>query len=313
MARPAVGLMPQDVAAIRCRMGRAAVSLVFVALVVCVGGVLASAAQAGPHDALIVKHAASNGVPETLVRRVIRIESSGNASLIHAGNYGLMQIRLGTARSLGYSGDAKGLLDPDTNMTYAVKYLAGAYRAGDCNADRAIRNYQHGYHGVRQSKCGPAAPVVQVAEAQAKPVDVLRPRVVRTETIGMAVAAPGAGRPMGAFEPARMLAKPVFLGVVPVPQPAPAKIRLASIPLPPVRPEFEVAPEKNRDAKPSIPAVHKRAHANNKTAAAGSATSSKSDDPAGVVAALKKFVASGKPSGKRAAPDTTAQSPQPPL
>ena len=56
-----------------------------------------------------------------------------------AGNYGLMQIRLGTARGVGYSGEAKGLLDPDTNLTYAVKYLAGAYRAAGCDADRAVR------------------------------------------------------------------------------------------------------------------------------------------------------------------------------
>ena len=35
---------------------------------------------AGPHDELIAKHAAANGVPEQLVRRVIRIESRGNAA-----------------------------------------------------------------------------------------------------------------------------------------------------------------------------------------------------------------------------------------
>ena len=63
---------------------------------------------AGPHDALIAKHAAANGVPEQLVRRVIRIESRGNAGAVHAGNYGLMQIRLGTARGVGYSGRCPG-------------------------------------------------------------------------------------------------------------------------------------------------------------------------------------------------------------
>ena len=48
----------------------------------------------------------------------------------------------------GLSGDAKGLLDPDTNMTYAVKYLAGAYRAAGCDADRAVSYYQRGYYGA---------------------------------------------------------------------------------------------------------------------------------------------------------------------
>ena len=40
----------------------------------------APAAFAGPHDALVAKHAAANGVPEQLVHRVIRIESRGNAA-----------------------------------------------------------------------------------------------------------------------------------------------------------------------------------------------------------------------------------------
>lgn len=98
------------------------------------------------YDALVARHAAANGVPEALVRRVIRIESRGNARAVSKGNYGLMQIRLGTARAMGYRGDARGLLDPDTNMTYAVKYLAGAYRAAGGSHDGAIRNYQRGYY-----------------------------------------------------------------------------------------------------------------------------------------------------------------------
>jgi hypothetical protein len=47
---------------------------------------------------------------------------------------------------MGYQGGAEGLLDADTNMTYAVKYLAGAYRAARGNHEQAIRNYQKGYY-----------------------------------------------------------------------------------------------------------------------------------------------------------------------
>jgi len=57
-----------------------------------------------------------------------------------------MQIKLATARSLGYAGDAKGLRDPDTNLTYAVKYLAGAYRAAKGDFSRAIAYYAGGYY-----------------------------------------------------------------------------------------------------------------------------------------------------------------------
>jgi soluble lytic murein transglycosylase-like protein len=90
--------------------------------------------------------AGASGLPASLVERVIRRESGGNPRAVHAGNYGLMQIRLGTARAMGYTGSAAGLLDPQTNMTYALRYLAGAYRAAGGNESRAIALYSRGYY-----------------------------------------------------------------------------------------------------------------------------------------------------------------------
>jgi len=100
----------------------------------------------GNLDSLIAKHAAANNLPEDLLRRVIKRESGGNPRLVSKGNYGLMQIKLATARSMGYRGDAAGLLDADTNMTYAEKYLAGAYRIAGGNANRAVHYYAAGYY-----------------------------------------------------------------------------------------------------------------------------------------------------------------------
>jgi transglycosylase-like protein with SLT domain len=120
-------------------------AVVFIALLASIP-VLGQATCASEHDHLVAKHAAAHGVPESLVRRVIHIESKGNPRVVSAGNYGLMQIRLGTARAMGYGGDASGLLNADTNMTYAVRYLAGAYRAAGGNQEQAIRNYQRGYY-----------------------------------------------------------------------------------------------------------------------------------------------------------------------
>jgi soluble lytic murein transglycosylase-like protein len=134
---------------------------------VCAAAVLALAASASPvyaryrHvsldangnlDALVASQAAANNVPAALVRRVIRRESGGNSRAVHAGNYGLMQIRLGTARAMGYRGSAAGLLDPNVNMTYAVKYLAGAYRAAGGNMDRAVHYYASGYYYAAKRK-----------------------------------------------------------------------------------------------------------------------------------------------------------------
>jgi soluble lytic murein transglycosylase-like protein len=106
----------------------------------------------GNLDALIARQAAAHNVPEELVRRVIKRESGGNARAVNSGNFGLMQIRLGTARAMGYRGTAAGLLDADTNMTYAVKYLAGAYHAADGNANRAVHYYAAGYYYAAKSK-----------------------------------------------------------------------------------------------------------------------------------------------------------------
>ena len=46
---------------------------------------------------------------------------------------------------MGYRGSAEGLLDPATNLTYAVRYLAGAYRAAGGNESRAAALYTQGY------------------------------------------------------------------------------------------------------------------------------------------------------------------------
>ena len=107
------------------------------------------AAQAGQHeyDAMIATHAAANNVPEALVHRVILRESRYQPNLVgRCGCIGLMQIKLATARGLGYTGDAQGLHDPNTNLTYGVKYLAGAYRAANGDHNRAVHYFASGYY-----------------------------------------------------------------------------------------------------------------------------------------------------------------------
>lgn len=98
-------------------------------------------------DAFVVTHAKANNVPEALVHRVIVRESKYQPDLVgRCGCIGLMQIKLGTARALGYTGDAQGLRDPETNLRYGVKYLAGAYRAANGDHDRAVHYFAAGYY-----------------------------------------------------------------------------------------------------------------------------------------------------------------------
>ncbi len=123
------------------------------------GGLLAGPAHAqegGAYSGLVASHAAAHGLPPSLVHRVIMRESRYNPRAVSKGNYGMMQIRLGTARAMGYQGSAAGLLDPNVNMTYAVKYLAGAYRAAGGNPDRAVALYASGYGG-RTARVSPEA------------------------------------------------------------------------------------------------------------------------------------------------------------
>ena len=74
------------------------------------------------------------------------------------GTIGLMQIKLPTARGLGYTGDAAGLRDPDTNLAWGVKYLAGAYRAANGDHSRAVRYYASGYYYAAKRQRQEAAP-----------------------------------------------------------------------------------------------------------------------------------------------------------
>src|SRR4029077_12732477 len=94
------------------------------------------------YDKLITTHAKANLVPEALVHRVIVRESRYNPDLVgRGGTIGLMQLNLATARGVGFRGDAQALHDPETNLTYGIKYLAGAWRAALGDPDRAMRYY----------------------------------------------------------------------------------------------------------------------------------------------------------------------------
>ena len=97
-------------------------------------------------DAMIETHAKAHGVPITLLRRVIARESGYNPRLMHSGNIGLMQIRYATARSMGYKGAPRGLLDPEVNLTYATPYLANAYKVSSGSEDRAVTLYSSGFY-----------------------------------------------------------------------------------------------------------------------------------------------------------------------
>lgn len=103
-------------------------------------------------SAAITEYAELYSVPEALVHKIVKRESKYDPSAYHRGNWGLMQIKYATARTMGYRGPAKGLLDADTNLRYGVKYLAGAYLVADGNEKKALRYYVSGYYYVAKRK-----------------------------------------------------------------------------------------------------------------------------------------------------------------
>jgi transglycosylase-like protein with SLT domain len=155
----------------------------------------ARAQSRAAYEKMVAVHARANGVPEALVHRVIVRESKYHPNLIgRGGTIGLMQIKLATARGVGYQGDAEGLRDPETNLTYGVKYLAGAWRAAEGDHDRAVRLYAAGYYEVakRQRLARPRHPEPVLASAPPKEPEpaASEPKKTAAETAAVDPALP---------------------------------------------------------------------------------------------------------------------------
>lgn len=95
---------------------------------------------------LINRYADHYEVPRTLVHRVIQRESGYRPGARNGPYYGLMQILPQTARGMGFKGENSDLLDAETNLKYAVKYLRGAWMCADGSETEAVKWYARGYY-----------------------------------------------------------------------------------------------------------------------------------------------------------------------
>jgi soluble lytic murein transglycosylase-like protein len=85
-------------------------------------------------------------VPRPLVHRLAIRESTHKPGARNGPYYGLMQILPATARTMGFRGHPTDLLDADTNLKYALKYLRGAWLLSEGNPGTAIKWYASGYY-----------------------------------------------------------------------------------------------------------------------------------------------------------------------
>jgi len=95
---------------------------------------------------LINKYADLYQVPRSLVHRLAIRESTHRPWARNGPYYGLLQILPQTARTMGFRGQPDDLLEAETNLKYAVKYLRGAYLVAQGDPDEAIQWYARGYY-----------------------------------------------------------------------------------------------------------------------------------------------------------------------
>ncbi len=116
---------------------------------------VAAAKRTDSYDTLIASEARANNVPLSLAHAVVRVESNYNPGMRgSAGEIGLMQVKLQTARGMGYRGSAKGLYDPAINIRYGMKYLGQAREIAGGDLCGTILRYNAG-HGATRMSSGP--------------------------------------------------------------------------------------------------------------------------------------------------------------
>ena len=103
--------------------------------------------------ALVNHYADLNSVPRPLVHRVIQRESDYRPRARNGPYYGMMQILPATARSMGFRGQPEDLLDAETNLKYAVRYLRGAWMVSGGDMDAAVMWYARGYYYEAKEQC----------------------------------------------------------------------------------------------------------------------------------------------------------------
>lgn len=103
--------------------------------------------------ALIVKYAQVYDIPEALIHRVIQRESDYRPRARNGPYWGMMQILPETAAQMGHRGPPAALLDAETTLIYAGRYLRGAWLVSDGDIDEAVMWYARGYYYEARDRC----------------------------------------------------------------------------------------------------------------------------------------------------------------
>jgi soluble lytic murein transglycosylase-like protein len=99
--------------------------------------------------ALFMTMSLQYGLPPKLLSSICYIESTHNVHAVHhddggADSLGVCQIKLATAKGLGFKGTAKQLMDPKLNIKYAAKYLSHQIKRYNGSIEKAVIAYNKG-------------------------------------------------------------------------------------------------------------------------------------------------------------------------
>lgn len=112
------------------------------------------------YSTIIISAAKAIGIPGSLLLSICMAESNlkNVASMNDGGSpsYGICQIKLDTAKMLGFKGKANDLMIPKTNAKWAAKYVARQLKRYDDDWCKAAAAYNSGTY--RESKKFPGKP-----------------------------------------------------------------------------------------------------------------------------------------------------------
>lgn len=101
---------------------------------------------------IVERESQASGLPPALIDAVMAVESRYNPDAVGMdGEIGLMQVLLPTARMMGFTGTREELAQPEINIHYGTKYLAGAWQRADGDLCTATMKYRAGHGETRFS------------------------------------------------------------------------------------------------------------------------------------------------------------------
>jgi len=98
-------------------------SATLVAALLTVGCETVGKTAESPLHEMIRAAAISHDISPEIALGLIDVESTFKPTASKDGNYGLMQVRVATAKAMGFKGNLTELMAPENNLEYGMRYL----------------------------------------------------------------------------------------------------------------------------------------------------------------------------------------------